>query len=150
MLCYREEMAEDAATRVVATQAWFIKANEDLREAEFVLTATPPFIASSLFHSEQAVEKAAKGFLTWHDQVFRTDDLEQLRTLCVGIDASMADVLKEIEYLTEYAFRFRYPNDLADPTFEQATETLRFAARVVGAILARVVADAQGSSAAQN
>ena len=78
MLCYREEMAEDAATRVVATQAWFIKANEDLREAEFVLTATPPFIASSLFHSEQAVEKAAKGFLTWHDQVFRTDDLEQL------------------------------------------------------------------------
>src|SRR5437879_377766 len=137
-------MTPDAAsTRVVATQAWFIKANDDLREAEFVLTANPPFIGSSLFHSEQAVEKATKGFLTWHDKPFLTDDLEQLRSLCVEVDPSTADALTDIHLLTEYAFRFRYPNDLAEPTFEQATETLRFAARVVGAILARVVADAQ-------
>src|SRR5205814_1554513 len=106
---------------VSATQAWFIKANEDLREAEFVLTANPPFIGSSLFHSEQAVEKAAKGFLTWHAKAFLTDDLEQLRTLCLEIDPSMADALGDIHRLTEYAFRFRYPNDLADPTFDQAT-----------------------------
>ena len=72
-------MPQDPAY-VVATQAWFIKANEDLREAEFVLTASPPFIGSSLFHSEQAVEKALKGFLTWHQTAFTTDDLEQLRS----------------------------------------------------------------------
>jgi HEPN domain-containing protein len=134
---------DPTSSRVVATQAWFIKANDDLREAEFVLTADPPFIGSSLFHSEQAVEKAAKGFLTWHDTPFLTDDLEQLRFLCLDIEPEMADSLTDIHHLTEYAFRFRYPNDLAEPTFDQATETLRFAARVVGAILARVVADAQ-------
>ena len=136
-------MSPDTPARVVATQAWFIKANDDLREAEFVLTASPPFLGSSLFHSEQAVEKAAKGFLTWHDKPFLSDDLEQLRALCVEVEPAMEDALTDIHRLTEYAFRFRYPNDLADPTFDQATETLRFAARVVGAILARVVADAQ-------
>jgi HEPN domain-containing protein len=140
-------MEQDSASRVIATQAWFIKANEDLREAEFVLTANPPFIGSSLFHSEQAVEKAIKGYLTWHDQAFLTDDLEQLRSLCGEVDPSVVETLGGIELLTEFAFRFRYPNDLADPTFDQATETLRFAARAVGAVLARVVADAQRPAA---
>src|SRR6185369_9167788 len=110
-------MLQDPA-HVVATQAWFVKANDDLREAEFVLTASPPFIGSSLFHSEQAVEKAIKGFLTWHGKIFRTDDLEQLKQLCVEADASTAEVLAGVEQLTEYAFRFRYPNDLAEPDFD--------------------------------
>src|SRR5258708_4136932 len=117
-------MSPDTPARVVATQAWFIKANDDLREAEFVLTANPPFVGSSLFHSEQAVEKAAKGFLTWHDKPFLTDDLEQLRSLCVEVEPAMADALSDIPQLTEYAFRFRYPNDLGEPTFDQATDTL--------------------------
>ena len=135
-------MPQDPA-HVVATQAWFIKANEDLREAEFVLTASPPFIGSSLFHSEQAVEKALKGFLTWHQIAFTTDDLEQLRLLCAGVDASLGEVLQPVDLLTEYGWRFRYPNDLAEPGFDQATETRRLAAASVGAVLAKVVADAQ-------
>lgn len=140
-------MAPESPARVIATQAWFIKANDDLREAEFVLTATPPFLGSSLFHSQQAVEKALKGFLTWHDRSFLTDDLEQLRAICMEVEPAMSETLAGVESLTEYAFRFRYPNDLADPTFDQATETLRFAARVVGAVLAKVVADAQRPAA---
>src|SRR5882762_3781301 len=114
-------MPQDPA-HVVATQAWFIKANEDLREAEFVLTASPPFIGSSLFHSEQAVEKAIKGFLTWHDQAFLTDDLEQLRSLCAEVDPSIVETLGGIEHLTEFAFRFRYPNDLAVFNVTETTE----------------------------
>ncbi|HTM49984.1 MAG TPA: HEPN domain-containing protein, partial [Bryobacteraceae bacterium] len=130
-------------THVIATQAWFIKANEDLREAEFVLTASPPFVGSSLFHSEQAVEKALKGYLTWRQVAFTTDDLEQLRTLCGQLDPALGEVLLPVDALTEYAFRFRYPNDLAEPGFDQATDTLRLAAAVVRAVLAKVVADAQ-------
>jgi HEPN domain-containing protein len=135
-------MLHDPA-HVVATQAWFVKANEDLREAEFVLTASPPFIGSSLFHSEQAVEKALKGFLTWHQAAFTTDDLEQLRVLCGAVDAALGEVLRPVDALTEYGWRFRYPNDLAEPDFDHATDTLRLAAALVGAVLAKVVADAQ-------
>src|ERR1051326_717724 len=107
-------MLQDPA-HVVATHAWFIKANEDLREAEFVLTASPPFIGSSLFHSEQAVEKSLKGFLTRHQIAFTTDGLEQLRLLCASVDAALGEVLAPVDQLTEYGFRFRYPNDLAEP-----------------------------------
>src|SRR5712671_4873266 len=135
-------MLQDPA-HVTATQAWFIKANEDLREAEFVLTASPPFVGSSLFHSEQAVEKALKGFLTWHQAAFTTDDLEQLRLLCAGVDVGLGEVLRPVDLLTEYGWRFRYPNDLGEPEFEVATETLRLAAAAVSAVLAKVVADAQ-------
>jgi HEPN domain-containing protein len=109
------------------------------------LTASPPFVGSSLYHSEQAVEKALKGFLTWHQISFLSDDLEQLRILCAGVDADLGDALRNVDQLNEYGWRFRYPNDLAEPEFDQATETLRFAARVVGAVLAKVVADAQRS-----
>src|SRR4051794_15964013 len=101
-------MVPESAAHVVATQAWFIKANEDLREAEYVLKADPPFIGSSLFHSEQAVEKSIKGFLTWHQTPFLTDDLEQLRASCMEIDPSIGAPLDGVELLTEYAFRFRY------------------------------------------
>ena len=135
-------MLEDPA-HVIATQAWFIKANEDLREAEFVLTASPPFVGSSLYHSEQAVEKAMKGFLTWHQTAFTTDDLEQLRLLCAEIDGALGEVLKPVDQINEYGWRFRYPNDLGEPAFDHATDTLRLAAAVVGAVLAKVVADAQ-------
>lgn len=141
-MCYREKLPQDP-DHVVATQAWFIKAKEDLREAEFVLTAAPPFVGSSLYHSEQAVEKSLKGFLTWRQIAFLTDDLEQLRLQCAETDKELGEVLRGIDQLTEYGWRFRYPNDLAEPSFEQATETLRFAAQVVRAVLARVVADAQ-------
>ena len=140
-------MAPESPSRVIATQAWFIKANEDLREAQFVLSADPPFIGSSLFHSQQAVEKALKGFLAWHERGIPTDDLEQLRELCADVDGSMSDILRGVENLTEFAFRFRYPNDLAEPTFDQATVTLHFATTVVAAVLSRVVADAQRPAA---
>jgi HEPN domain-containing protein len=112
-------------------------------EAEFVLTAAPPFVGSSLYHSEQAVEKALKGFLTWHQVSFLTDDLEQLRSLCSQVDEELRAAIKEVDRLTEYGWRFRYPNDLVDPELDEATETLRFAARVVSVVLAKVVADAQ-------
>src|SRR5258708_30791757 len=109
-------MLQDPA-HVVATQAWFVKANDDLREAEFVLTASPPFIGSSLFHSEQAVEKALKGFLTWHQIAFTTDDLEQLRFLSAGVDASLGEVLHPIDRLSAYGCRARRPNLLTAPDF---------------------------------
>jgi hypothetical protein len=60
-----------------------------------------------------------------------------------SLDDTLGDSIKNVDGLTEYGWRFRYPNDLVEPEFDQATETLRFAARVVGAVVVKVVADAQ-------
>ena len=53
--------------RIAETRAWFQKAGEDLRAAEFERSARPPLSADIAFHAQQAAEKAMKGFLSWHN-----------------------------------------------------------------------------------
>ena len=57
-------MPHDPA-RIGETRPWISKAAEDLRAAEFELTAEPPLAADIVFHAQQAAEKALKWFLTW-------------------------------------------------------------------------------------
>jgi HEPN domain-containing protein len=46
-------------------------------------------LGDATFHCQQAVEKAMKAFLTWHDRIFRkTHDLVELGGHCVGIEAN--------------------------------------------------------------
>jgi HEPN domain-containing protein len=49
--------------RTVDTRAWLVKAAQDLRRVEILLAAEPPDLEGALFHSQQAAEKAIKGFL---------------------------------------------------------------------------------------
>lgn len=45
-----------------------------------------------------------KGFLTWHDRVFRkTHDLVELGGRCVQVDPGLEPVLRRAAPLTEYA-----------------------------------------------
>ena len=43
--------------------AWLVKATEDLRAAQVDLKAEPPLLNDSLFHCQQACEKALKALL---------------------------------------------------------------------------------------
>ena len=43
--------------------AWLARARIDLRAARADLDASPPITSDALFHCQQAVEKALKGFL---------------------------------------------------------------------------------------
>jgi HEPN domain-containing protein len=58
------------------TRAWLARARDDIRGADIDLAAAPPLLGDAAFHCQQAVEKALKAFLTWHDRPFRkTHDL---------------------------------------------------------------------------
>lgn len=50
---------------------WLRFAGEDMASAEQLFRASPPLLKQALFHCQQAVEKALKGFLVYHDQPFR-------------------------------------------------------------------------------
>src|ERR1039457_3884539 len=52
------------------TREWLLRAQEDLDNAQHDLMATSPFVRDALFHCQQAVEKAMKALLTWHDSAF--------------------------------------------------------------------------------
>lgn len=61
------------------TQSWLRKASSDLRYAEIDLAARPAAPEDAVFHCQQAVEKALKAFLVWHDEPFqKTHDLGKL------------------------------------------------------------------------
>lgn len=131
-------MPHDPA-RVAETKSWFEKAANDLRAADHELTAVPPLTDDIVFHAQQAAEKAMKGYLSWHDQPFRkTHDLAELGRQCTVIDASLETLLRRAEALSVYAWAFRYPGDVENPSVQEAVGTLAVAREVVEAMLMRL------------
>jgi HEPN domain-containing protein len=130
--------------RVENTRAWLGKVASDMRGAEIDLAATPPLLDDLVFHCQQAVEKALKAFLTWHDEPFRkTHDLQEVGKQCAAIDATLVPLLQRATPLTQYAWKYRYPGTDPPPTPEEATEALALAREVVDAILARLPDEVQ-------
>jgi HEPN domain-containing protein len=134
-----------ASARVADTISWFAKAAKDLRAGNHELTAVSPLTDDTVFHAQQAAEKAMKDFLTWHDQPFRkTHDLGEIGRQCMAIDESLEAVLRRAERLTVYAWAFRYPGDAEAPSAEEAQEALAVAREVVEAMLVRLPAEIRG------
>ena len=101
--------------------------------------AEPPDPEGGLFHSQQAAEKAVKGFLTWHDVPFRrVHELDELGEQCVGIDSSLAELMSRADALTKYAWRFRYPGAPYEPTLDEGRTAFTLARAVMDAILGRL------------
>ncbi|MEK7329339.1 MAG: HEPN domain-containing protein [Candidatus Eisenbacteria bacterium] len=118
---------------------WFVKASSDLRAAEVLLGATPPFVEHALFHAQQAAEKAVKGFLVWHGRPFRkVHDLREVGGAALALDASLEPVLRRAARLSPFAGVFRYPTDMGEPTVEEARDALALAREVYDVVLSRL------------
>jgi|SRR5579883_2056841 HEPN domain-containing protein len=97
-----------------------------------------------MFHAQQAAEKSMKAFLAWNDVPFRkTHNLEELGQQCVSLDAMLAPVADQAAPLTEYAWKFRYPGETADPDRADAEAALAAARNVHNAIINRMPAEAR-------
>ena len=121
------------------TREWLRRAKEDLDAAALVLTVPSPLIRTALFHSQQAVEKAMKAFLTWHDAAFReVHNLEELGESCIRLDSTLASSVTRVTVLTKYAVRFRYPGAPYEPDVEEAQESLGLAQEFVEVVLAKL------------
>ena len=130
---------EHDPTRVADTRAWLGKSEMDLRAARNGLEAIPPLLEDVLFHCQQAVEKALKGFLTWHDNPFRkTHDLAVIGQQCVELDNSLESLSHRAADLTVYAWFFRYPGGSEQPSEEEARHALALAQEVYDAIRDRL------------
>lgn len=94
-------------------------------------------LEDTLFHCQQAVEKALKALLTWHDRPFRkTHDLVELGGQCVEVIPEIEPILRRVAILTEYAWKYRYPGDEEQPKKADVRKTLSLAKEGVQAILA--------------
>ncbi|MGH2970372.1 MAG: HEPN domain-containing protein [Solirubrobacteraceae bacterium] len=112
-----------------------MKANGDLRVAELLL-ANEGFVATAMFHVQQAVEKVLKAVLVHHGVPFeKTHDLRLLKQQVVTVEAALGVSLDGIEDLTVFAWRFRYPGSPEEPSLDEAHDNLELARRTMGAAL---------------
>ena len=131
-------MAHDPV-KMENTRAWFIRAIDDLDVADHDLRAAPPFVRAALFHCQQAIKKALKGFLTWHDEPFpKTHELRFLGERCIRLEPNLKGLLEPAFPLTEYAWKFRYPGPVIEPTAEVAETSLQVAHNVMEKLIARL------------
>jgi HEPN domain-containing protein len=112
-------------------QEWLVRAEHDLRVAEYLLTMPDPPPESIGFHAQQCVEKALKGFLTLHQIPFeRRHDLNYLIDLCAPLDPAIEQFRAGADELTPYAVEFRYPDALPLMPLALAQEAVRTARRI--------------------
>ena len=83
----------------------------------------------------QAVEKAFKGFLAWHDEPFgKTHDLAALGRSCARIERGLESLGRRAARLTDYAWKYRYPGEPEEPSVEEAKAAIDLAAEVYDAV----------------
>jgi len=110
---------------------WLAKADVDLR-AGSLLFASGQLYEPVTFHAQQAVEKALKAFLVWHQVEFpKTHDMSLLLELCGSVDAGLAESLADAEELTPYGVDYRYPGEQAPVAREAAEASLSVARAAV-------------------
>ncbi len=118
------------------TAKWLRQAAKDRNAARLLLEAEP---SRSVFHSQQAAEKAAKAFLTFHQIAFRkTHDLADLGSQCAAADPSLTPILREVEELTGYASAFRYPDEPYEPDAAEAAGALTIATQLCVEVQRRI------------
>ena len=124
--------------KALLTRAWLVKAEHDLIAAERA-NAPPPIRDVVVFHCQQAVEKALKAFLTWHDRPFsKTHNLPRLVEPCEEIADDFTSLRDAAELLTPYSVEFRYPGGDAEPTREAADTARQLARQGVDFVIARL------------
>ena len=125
----------DEGVKQTDVQAWVRKAALDLRAAELDLNAEPPLVADAAFHCQQAVEKLLKAVLTWREVPFRkTHDLGELGLRVAQLVPKLELLLRSAAPLSEYAWRYRYPDVDDEPPAWEAEDALVLARQVFEAV----------------
>lgn len=113
---------------------WFRFAQEDLIAAQALLEMNNKNTwRASAFHSQQAAEKAIKGYLAYHKISFtKIHDLGLLAYKVEQLHSELKELLQSAVDLVPYAVQFRYPDaatrELDEP---EITEALVIAKKIV-------------------
>jgi HEPN domain-containing protein len=123
--------AEPASPSQRGAQQWLAKAVEDLGVAGIILESATGARWAACFHAQQATEKALKAVLVAAGTDFpRTHVLERLADLLGDVELVDRSVLID---LTPWAVAGRYPEDVPDPTVDDAQRLVASATSAVEA-----------------
>ncbi len=114
----------DAKRQLV--KSWLNKARRDLLSAKRLARGSEPYFDTAIYHCQQSVEKAIKGWLIYHDLAFeKIHDLRSLVTLAVKINPEFIKWFDAAEQITPYATAYRYPGEILEPDEEEFKGVLK-------------------------
>lgn len=95
-------------------EEWLRIAKQDLALAQLGLRAGDTEVfAPSIYHTQQAAEKALKAYLAFHRQeIPKVHDLMRLLKACVQFDIRFSQLNLHAAGLNVYSTATRYPDDL--------------------------------------
>lgn len=103
---------------------WLMKSRRDLLSAKRLARGKEPYFDTAIYHCQQSVEKAVKGWLVYHDQSFeKTHDLRLLVTQASEVDSKFKDWFDVAVQVSPYATAYRYPGEVLEPTEEEYNTT---------------------------
>ena len=109
--------------------SWVERAEEDYLMARSALRRKKPLTYSTCFHAQQCAEKFPKAILVSKGVAFaKVHDLLLLSHQCEKAGAFLRIEAQQLNTLSDYAVRVRYPGD--DPTPEEAREAVEIARAV--------------------
>jgi HEPN domain-containing protein len=107
---------------------WLLKARRDLLSARRLARGAEPYFDTAIYHCQQSVEKAMKGWLIYRDQTFeKTHDLRLLVSQASEVDSKFATWIDIAVQVSPYATAYRYPGEILEPTEEEYKQTFKSA-----------------------
>lgn len=100
---------------------WLEKAHNDLISAYQILKLKDGPTDTVCFHSQQAIEKAIKGYLTYKSIEFtKIHDLVRLLEMVKPALPLLENYREKLDEINSYAVDIRYPDFFEEPTREEA------------------------------
>jgi HEPN domain-containing protein len=126
---------EEAKQKLV--RSWLKKALHDLAAARSLSQPDRAILDISIYHCQQAAEKALKGYLVfWDVQPGKTHDIGALLEKAAEIESGFRSWEDAADRLTPYATLYRYPREIDEPEPEQVEEAIDDADTIVRQVLA--------------
>ena len=104
---------------------WLLKASRDLTVAKILARSPEAIWEASLYHCQQAAEKALKGFLAYWDRpIEKTHNLVLLLEKASQVEPCLDTWEDAAARLTPFSTAYRYPGSFESPGLEQLNEAL--------------------------
>ena len=109
---------------------WIMKARRDLLSAKRLARGSEPYLDTAIYHCQQSIEKAVKGWLIYNDQSFeKIHDLRLLIGQAFETEDGFADWLDVAEQISPYATAYRYPGEVLEPDLDEFNQAFQAASK---------------------
>ncbi len=113
-----------------------IKSQRDLGAARLLLESENAYLDISVYHCQQAAEKAIKAYLVYQAIEFpKTHNLVALLALCLPVESKFGEWRQMGITLNPYATAYRYPGEALELERAEAQQALAMAEAFVNFVI---------------